>query len=84
MSGIKPIVRTVWFAPTKRRHYLSPRSAAMAEAGARIEKKYPTEEPGYEDGMCFDPGYHWRRDERLQRVHARLGRLLLAALRRSA
>ncbi|PLC06382.1 hypothetical protein CY658_04935 [Variovorax sp. RO1] len=84
MTAIQAITRTVWFAPTKRRHYMSPRAAAHAEASARIEKKYPTEKSESESGVCYDPGYHWREDQRLLKVHARLARLLLAALRRSA
>jgi len=84
MSALRKVQRTVYFAPKKGRHYLTARGAAVAEANAILENKYPTEKPEYENGMCYFPGYHWRSEERLLRVHKRVARILLRNLRRSA
>ncbi|CAB3717725.1 hypothetical protein CEY09_31750 [Achromobacter marplatensis] len=83
MSEIEQIVRTAYRAPTRGRTYLNPRSAAKAEAAAMLQDRYPTENAEYEDGHCYYPGFHWSSDERLMRVHKRLTRLILRALRRA-
>ncbi|MFC0260997.1 hypothetical protein [Achromobacter marplatensis] len=48
-----------------------------------LQDRYPTENAEYEDGHCYYPGFHWSSDERLMRVHKRLTRLILRALRRA-
>lgn len=87
MVKIMPLIKTdmqrVYTAPTKGRRYLTARAAANAEANAMMVGKYPTEQPEYEDGRMYDPGYHWTTDERLIRVHKRLARMLLRQLRKS-
>lgn len=80
MAAIKLMSRTVYYAPTKRRHYLTLKAAANKEAGAMIQRKYPTEAPSAED---FDNGWHWMEDERLRLVHARLMRRLIRRFRGS-
>jgi hypothetical protein len=84
MSALRRVERPVYFAPTKGRHYLTARGAAVAEANALLAKKYPTEKPEYENGMCYYDGYHWSSEERLLKVHKRVMRILLRNLRRSA
>ena len=83
MARIEQTLRTAYRAPTRGRTYLNPRSAAKAEAAAMIQDRYPTEHAEYEDGHCYYPGFHWSNDERLMRVHKRLARLILRALRRA-
>lgn len=84
MSGIKTSQETVYFAPTAKRRFLTKRGAAYAEAVALIKRKYPTEREqyDYDNGRLISPGWHWREDERLQRVHARLFRNFLRRLRK--
>lgn len=84
MSSILSSQRTVYRAPTKGRAYLTLRAAAKAEADSMIVRKYPTEKPEYENGMCYYGGYHWSSEERLLRVHKRLVRHLLRAFRAAA
>jgi hypothetical protein len=69
----------VFYAPTRRRHYLTLKGAAFAEAGAVIAKKYPTEQPEYLEGRLTYSGFHYTSDERLVRVRARLARRILKA-----
>jgi hypothetical protein len=85
MARIEATTRTVYRAPTKGRSYLTAKSAANGEAAAMLGKKYPSERPEYEDdfGRCTYPGFHWREDERLMRVHARLARIILRHIRKS-
>lgn len=82
MAAIQSKPATAYYAPTKGRRYLTARAAANAEASARLEAKYPTEQPEYEAGRMYDPGYIWTEDPRLVRVHKRYMRLLLRALRK--
>lgn len=84
MSALRKVERPVYFAPTKGRHYLTARGAAVGEANALLVKKYPTEKSEYEYGVVCDPGYHWSSEERLLKVHKRVMRILLRNLRRSA
>lgn len=65
---------TIYYAPTKRRHYITRRGAAKAEAAALLCRKYPTEHGTEDDGYSC---WHWSGDERLNRVYARLVRRLL-------
>lgn len=84
MPRIEQTTRTVYRAPTRGRTYLNPRSAAKAEAAAMLQDRYPTERAEYENGQCYYPGYHWSSDELLMRVHKRLARVILRALRKAA
>ena len=81
--GSRPVerrVRTVFYAPTRRRHYLTLKGAAFAEAGALIAAKYPTEQPEYHEGRLTYRGFHHTSDERLVRVRARLARRIAKAI----
>jgi hypothetical protein len=83
MTAIQPKPATAFYAPTKGRRYLTARAAANAEASARLEGKYPSEETEYDDfGRITYPGWNWRLDDRLVRAHKRYARLLLRALRK--
>lgn len=84
MAAIQPQAVTAYLAPTKGRRYLTARSAAKAEAAAKLESKYPTEREEYENGRMYYAGYHWSEDEQLLRVHKRYARLLMRHLRRAA
>jgi hypothetical protein len=85
MAALELVPRTVYRAPTARRHYLTPRAAADAEARALVMRKYPTEREGRDhNGMVYDPGWHWSSDPRLVRLHKRLRRSLLRRLRYAA
>ncbi len=46
-----------------------------------LKRKYPTEQPEYENGQMYFSGYHWSSDEQLKRVHKRLMRNLMRHLR---
>lgn len=81
MSELQRQTRTVYFAPTKGRAYLTLMAAAHAEARAMIERKYPTE---VSDCTAEDRGWHWSQDERLVRVKARLARKILCAARKAS
>lgn len=82
MPAIQRRTVEVFYAPTKRRRYLTARSAADAEARAKMECKYRNERPEYDSmGRCTDSGWQWSEDERLVRVHKRYMRLLLRALK---
>jgi hypothetical protein len=70
---VRPLVATVWLAPTKGRRYLTKRAAIHAEARALIEAKHPTERSHTDNyGRIEDPGWHWtalpRADVLLRRV----------------
>jgi len=70
--------RTVYLAPTAKRHYFTRRAAADAEARALIRRKYPTERPESDDcGRVTFAGWHWAEDERLVRLHGRLTKRIL-------
>ena len=77
MAAVQPIMRKVYLAPTKGRHYLTARAAANAEAAAMVIKKYPTER---DDPHCGG-GWHWTGDPRLIAVQARLCARILRRLR---
>lgn len=83
MAAITIVSRPVYHAPTKGRSYLTVRAAARNEADALISKKYPTERPEYENGMCYFPGWNWRCDEQMQKLHARLARMILFKFRKT-
>ena len=77
-------VRTVFYAPTRRRHYLTLKGAAFAEAGALIAAKYPAEQPEYHEGRLTYSGFHHTSDERLVRVRTRLSRRIIKAIKANA
>ncbi|MDP9651673.1 hypothetical protein [Paraburkholderia caledonica] len=82
MPEIQAIQRTVYRSPSSRRSFLTPKAAARSEAAMLIKRKYPTESPEYGNyGMIEYPGFHWSEDERLQRVHERLVRMILRKMK---
>jgi len=73
MQAIEARVRTVYYAPTRRRHYLSKQAAIHAEAVALIQQRHPTENPERDErGRLISEGWHWtdipRSDVLLRRV----------------
>lgn len=77
--------RTVFYAPTARRCFLTIGAAARREASALIARKYPTErEERDEFGRTTNGGWHWSEDDRLQRVHKRLASRLRSSLSKGA
>lgn len=56
---IKPVVRTVYLAPTKGRHYMAKAAAIKAEARALILQRHPSEPPEHDVGMN---GWIWQYD----------------------
>jgi hypothetical protein len=78
MSRIEILTQKVYRAPTRGRRFLTAKAAAVAEAGAMLEKKYPSERPEWEVG---DPGWHWSSEESHKQTHKRLTRLILRGLR---
>ena len=82
MAEIERQTRTVFYAPTKGKRFMTLKGAAMAEAGALIARKYPTESPEYHEGRMTYSGFHYTTDERLVRVRQRLAkRIERAALK---
>jgi len=81
MTKIQVINRPIYLAPTKGRCYLTAKAAANNEASAQMNKKYPPERCEYENGHLIYPGWHWSSDERMQKTHERLSRLLLRQFR---
>lgn len=73
MQSIEARVRTVYYSPTRRRHYLSKQAAIHAEAVALIQQRHPTEHPERDErGQLISEGWHWieipRSDVLLRRV----------------
>lgn len=82
MGDLIQVPRTVYFAPTRKRSYLTKSGAAKAEAGALLSAKYPTQRPEYDtDGRCYCAGWHWSEDDKLRLVHSRLVQRLLRRAR---
>lgn len=80
MAKIEKRTQTVFYAPTKGKRFMTLKGAAMAEAGAIIASKYPTESPEYEDyGRMTYAGFHWASDDRLVRVRKRLAKRIARA-----
>lgn len=65
---------TVWYAPTRRRRYLSKNGAIKGEATALILKKHPIEPSDHDTGEGFDIRYH--EPERFEKMHRRMCRLI--------
>jgi len=80
MARLTTATRTVYYAPTRRRAYLTKDAAAYAEARAMITRKYPIEGRVTENGFVVDSGWHWTEDDRLCKVYARLARILRRAM----
>ena len=74
MAQVIPRSRMMYWSPTRRRHYASLRQACLAEAGAQISRKYPSEEIGW----------HWTNEDRMRIVQSRLARRIEHAARRAA
>jgi hypothetical protein len=78
MAEIEPVPRTVYFAPTRRRHFMTLHAAAHSEAASMLNRKYP---PEAGDRSTGESGWDWRCDERLCRVHERLSRMIIRRFR---
>lgn len=77
--------RTVFYAPTRGRHYFTARAAAKGEASAMMIKHYPSERADFDStGACTYGGRHWSADADLSTVAARLERALLRKLRKES
>lgn len=65
--------RPVFYSPRARRHFLTKRAAAHAEATARVIIWYPTEKAEYDDaGRQTFPGSHFTEVPRLVAIRDRL------------
>lgn len=73
---------TVYFAPTRRRTYLSKAGAINAETRAIIMERFPPER-GCISCDCGDNGYHIEFDEpdRFAKMFRRLRRMVARAVR---
>lgn len=70
-------LRTVFYAPTARRHYQTRKAAVMAEARALVKRHYPSQREHHDDmGRLEDPGFHWLDEPQAVRLHARLVRII--------
>ena len=75
--AIKEVTRTVYFSPSKGRHYLTKKSAFRAEASACLDAKFPPEETEFDAiGRVTYPGYNWRNEKRADVLLRRVIRLL--------
>jgi len=75
--------RTVYYSPRRRRHFLTLRGAAEAEADARMFRLFPSEEPE-RDGdynQIIWPGFCFRDVPRLVAVRDRLVKRYMAAIK---
>lgn len=84
MANVKKLDAVVYLAPTAGRRFFTARGAAMAEAGAMVRAKYPSEKAEYENGYQTYPGYHWSQSDELVKLHARLARMILRRLKATA
>lgn len=75
--NIEARTRTVYYSPTRGRHYFTLRGCARGEASARIEEAYPTEHGDYSE-----PGYHFSMDPRLVKIRDYLMRRYMRAYRK--
>lgn len=78
MQAIEKQQATVWYAPTRRRRYLSRAGAIKGEATALILKRYPVEPYEYDTGAGFDIRYH--EPERFEKMHRRVCRIIEKAI----
>mgnify|MGYP001545831022 FL=1 len=67
--------RKVWRAPTARRDYLTKWGACVAEARARIKKRYPGERSSE-----FEPGWSWHSLPRSETLLKRYARVIFRSL----
>ena len=74
---IKEVTRTVYFSPSKGRHYMTKKSALRAEASARLDARFPSEDTEFDDmGRITYPGFNWRNEPRAHVLLRRVIRLL--------
>lgn len=76
---IEERIAKVYFSPSAGRRYFTKRAALMAEATARIEKKYPTEKAEYDHIGCTYGGFHWTAIPRHDVLFRRYFRLIKRA-----
>lgn len=83
MSVIR-IDRPIYYSERRKRHFITARGAAMAEANARIYAWFPSEQAEYEDecGRCTYPGFHFSSEPRLVAIRDRLFARYMKKLRR--
>ena len=78
---IEKMTATVYRAPTAGRRYFSVSAACAAEARALIQKRYPSEQPEYEDGRLTYPGSHWSELPNSEKRLRRMTRLVRASMK---
>lgn len=80
-SCVWRFVRQVWYSPTARRHFFTKKAACVAEARARIKKKYPSERSEYDErGQCVDRGWCWMDLPRSDVLLKRYARVIFRSL----
>jgi hypothetical protein len=65
---------TVWYAPTRKRRYLSKSGAIKGEATALILKRYPVEPYEKDTGAGFDIRHN--EPKRFEKMHRRMCRII--------
>ncbi len=82
---IEARTKVVYYSPRKRRHFITARAAARAEANGRMNAAFPSEPAEYEErGYCVDPGWDWRSVPRLVKIHEKLVSRYLQKLKENA
>ena len=76
MAAISKMTADVYYAPTRRRRYLTKKAAIMGEAIALILKKHPSEPAEYEDGHMIWGGWHWTNEKNHEKYLRRVIRLV--------
>lgn len=67
--------KTTTYLALNGRRYFSIRSAANACARVKIENKYPTERPDFEQGRMTYPGFHYSETDWGKKMHRRLAKI---------
>lgn len=72
--AVRIVSRPIFYSERRRRHFITMRGAAMAEANARMYAWFPSEQAEYEDeyGRCTYPGYHFINEPRLVAIRDKL------------